>query len=73
MTLCLQIVHEAAGGWSVHGLPDRPAAHLPNLAASLDYARRGCAEAPVTLEIIVDGLYAVVHQQAGWPRELVAR
>jgi hypothetical protein len=72
MSLCLQIVHEPAGSWSVHGLANRPVAYLPSLAASVDYARRECAEAPATIELMIDGFYAVVHQQDGWPRRLVA-
>jgi hypothetical protein len=72
MSLCLQIVHEPAGNWTVHGLANRPVAHLPSLAASVDYARRECAEAPATLEVMIDGFYAVVHQGDGWPRKLVA-
>jgi hypothetical protein len=71
MSLCLQIVHEPAGSWTVRGLANRPVAHLPSLAASVDYARRECAEAPATIELMIDGFYAVVHQQDGWPRQLV--
>jgi hypothetical protein len=56
----------------VHGLSPQPATHLPSLSASIDYARRQCAEAPATIELIVDGFYAVVHQEDGWPRQLVA-
>ena len=55
----------------MHGIADRPVAHLPSLAASLDYARRECAEAPATLELMIDGFYAVIHQEDGWPRQLV--
>jgi hypothetical protein len=55
----------------VYGLADRPVAHLPSLAASLDYARRQCGEAPATIEFMIGGFYAVAHQEAGWPRELV--
>ena len=73
MSLCLQIVHEPTGSWSVHGLANRPVAYLPSLAASVEYARRECAAAPATIELMIDGLYAVVHQQEGWPRQLVAQ
>jgi hypothetical protein len=72
MSLCLQIVHEQAGSWTVHGLANRPVARLPSLAASVDYARRECGEASATIELLIDGLYAVVHQRDGWPRQLVA-
>src|SRR5262249_54907631 len=47
-------------------------AHLPSLSASFDYARRECAAAPATIELVIDGFYAVVHQEDGWPRPLVA-
>jgi hypothetical protein len=72
MGLCLQIVHDKAGTWSVHGLPKHPVAYLASLADSVDYARRECAEAPATIELMVDGFYAVIHQELGWPRQLVA-
>jgi hypothetical protein len=71
MSCQLRIVHESAGDWSVHGLGGSPVAHLPSLAASIDYARRECDEAPATIELVIDGFYAVVHQQSGWPREVV--
>lgn len=71
MGLSLQIVHNRQGSWTVHGLANRPVARLPTLAASLDYARRECAAAPATIEFVIDGFYAVVHQQNGWPREVV--
>jgi hypothetical protein len=71
MNLCLQIVHEPVGDWTVRGLANRPVAHLPSLSASIDYARRECNAAPATIEFLIDGLYAVVHQADGWPRELV--
>jgi hypothetical protein len=71
MTLHLQIHHDACGTWSVHGLSREPATGLPGLSASIDYARRECGEAPATIELRVDGLYLVVHQENGWPRQFV--
>jgi hypothetical protein len=71
MSLSLQIVHDPTGSWSVHGPGSRSITRLPSLAASLDYARRECAAAPVTIEFLIDGFYAVVHQQHGWLRALV--
>jgi hypothetical protein len=68
----LQIVHDPVGTWSVLGLPKHPVAHLASLADSVDYARRECDEAPATIELMVDGFYAVIHQELGWPRQLVA-
>jgi len=43
-------------------------AHLPSLAASLDYARGECAAALAAIELPIDGCYAVIHQENGWPR-----
>src|SRR5882724_9213021 len=68
MSLQLRICHNTCGTWSVHGLSPLPAAHLPSLSASLDYARRECAAAPATIELLIDGFYAVVHQENGWRR-----
>jgi hypothetical protein len=72
VTLQLQICRDWCGMWSVHGLSPQPTTRLPSLAASIDYARRQCAEAPATIELMVDGFYAVVHQANGWPRQLVS-
>src|SRR6266436_1089712 len=68
MSLHLRICHDTCGPWSVHGLSPMPAARLPSLSASLDYARRECAAAPATIEVLIDGFYAVVHQENGWRR-----
>ena len=72
VTLRLQICYDLGGSWSVHGLSAQPTINLPSLPASIDYARRECAGAPATIELMVDGFYAVVHQENGWPRQLVA-
>jgi hypothetical protein len=61
MGLLLQIVHDPSGTWSVHGLPGQQAASLASLTASIDYARKQCAAAPATIELMVDGFYAVIH------------
>jgi hypothetical protein len=72
MSLQLKICSEDCGTWSVHGLSSRPVKHLPSLSASIDYARKECAAAPATIELFIDGLYAVEHQERGWPRRLLA-
>jgi hypothetical protein len=72
MSLHLQIVHDASGTWSLHGLPGRPVAHLASLAASIDFARQQSGATPATIVLIVDGSYAVIHQERGWPRYPVA-
>jgi hypothetical protein len=71
MGLCLQIIHDPSGTWSVHGLPGQPVAALATLTASIDYARKECGEVPATIELMVDGVYAVIHQEHGWPRRLI--
>jgi hypothetical protein len=72
VTLRLQICRDGRGLWSVQGLSPQPVPHFASLSASVDYARRECAEAPATIELMVDGFYAVVHQESGWPQQLVA-
>jgi hypothetical protein len=67
-SLRLKICRDRSGTWSVHGLSPLPVEHLPSLSASFDYARRECAAAPATIELVIDGFYAVVHQKDGWPR-----
>ena len=72
MGLRLRICRDTCGTGSVHGLSPLPAAHHPSLSASLDYGRRECAAAPATIELLIDGFYAVVHQEDGWPRPSIA-
>jgi hypothetical protein len=72
MGLQLKICRDAWGAWSVHGLSALPVSHLPSLSASIDYARKGCAASPATIELLIDGFYMVVHQELGWPRRLLA-
>lgn len=68
MSLRVRIYREVCGTWSVGGLSAIPVARLPSLSASLDYARRQCAGAPATIELLIDGFYAVFHQEHGWRR-----
>ena len=72
MGLHLQICRGARGTWSVYGLSPLPVLHLPSLSASIDYARKGCGASPATIELLIDGFYVVVHQEAGWPRRHLA-
>jgi hypothetical protein len=71
MSLTLKICRDAWGCWSVRGLAPLPVAHFPSLSASLDYARKECAAAPATIELLIDGFYVVIHQERGWPRRIV--
>jgi|ERR1700761_2702229 hypothetical protein len=71
MALSLQICCDDYGSWSIHGLSPQPVRGLTSLSASLEHARRQCGAAPATIELMIDGCYAVVHQESGWPRQLV--
>jgi hypothetical protein len=44
---------------------------FPAFRQALDHARRQCGAAPATIELMIEGRYAVVHQESGWPRQLV--
>jgi hypothetical protein len=72
MSLQLKICQDVWGTWSLHGLASGPVSHLPSLSASIDHAREACHAAPATIELLVDGMYMVVHQERGWPRPLLA-
>jgi hypothetical protein len=72
MSLQLKICNDLSGTWSVHGLSPVPVSHLPSPSASIEYARNACDAAPATIELFVDRMYMVVHQQQGWPRPLLA-
>ena len=71
MRLQLKICQDLWGTWSVHGLSPVPVSHLPSLSASVEYARKACGAAPATIELFVDGMYLVAHQERGWSRRLV--
>src|SRR5271169_163512 len=71
MSLCIKICRDVGGTWSVHGLSPVPVSDLPSLSASIDYARQACDAAPATIELYVDGMYIVAHQERGWPKALV--
>jgi hypothetical protein len=72
MDLHLRICRDAWGTWSVYGLSPLPVSHLPSLSASIDYARDECAGSPATIELMIDGFYAVIHQELGRPRRFIA-
>jgi hypothetical protein len=72
MSLQLKICRDVWGTWSVHGLAPEPVSQLPSLSASIDHARKACDAAPATIELFVDGMYIVVHQERGWSRPLLA-
>ena len=72
MSLCIKICRDVGGTWSVHGPSPVPVSNLPSLSASIDYARQACNAAPATIELYVDGMYIVAHQERGWPKALVA-
>src|SRR5690242_12871655 len=72
MSLLIEIRRDGCGTWSVGGQLPTPMSHLPSLAASIDWARTACNAAPATIELYVDGMYIVAHQERGWPKALVA-
>ena len=72
MSLQIRICREVGGSWSVHGPSLVPVSDLPSLSASIDYARQACNAAPATIELYVDGMYIVAHQERGWPKALVS-
>ena len=71
MSLRIEICRDAEETWSVHGASPVPVSDLPSLSASIDYARQACDAAPATIELYVDGMYIVAHQERGWPKALV--
>jgi hypothetical protein len=71
MSLRIKICRDVGGTWSVHGPSPVPVFDLPSLSASIDYARQACDAAPATIELYVDGMYIVAHQERGWPKPLV--
>jgi hypothetical protein len=72
MSLRLKICRDIWGMWSVEHLTPVPVSHFPSLSAAIEYARKACGAAPATIELFVEGMYLVVHQERGWPRQLIA-
>src|SRR5260370_11210914 len=72
-TMCLRIkiCRDVGGTWNVHGPSPVPVSDLPSLSASIDYARQACNAAPAPIELYVDGMYIVSHQERAWPKALV--
>src|SRR5438309_9490441 len=72
MSLQIMICQEPCGTWSVHGPLGRSVYDIPSLSASIECARRACHTDPATIELYVDKMYIVAHQEKGWPKSLVA-
>jgi len=73
-SLRLKICRARSGTWSVHGLSPLPVEHLPSLSASFDYARRECAAAPATIELVIDGFTrSSIRKTAGRARRLFSK
>ena len=69
MQLHLKIYHKD-GAWLFRGLPQHPVRWFEDLADGLECAKRACSSEPALLELYMDGVYAVVHQERGWPHKL---
>lgn len=72
MSSRIKICQDFGGTWSVYGTSPAQVSGLPSLSASLDYACKACNAAPTTIELYIDGMYMVAHQESGWPKSLVA-
>ena len=72
MGLSIKICHDNGGTWSVQGTSPAQVSGLPSLSASIEYARKACNAAPATIELYVDGMYIVAHQDNGWPKAFVS-
>lgn len=72
MSSRIKICRDFGGTWSVHGTSPAQVSGLPSLSTSLDYARKACNAAPATIELYIDEMYIVAHQESGWPKALVS-
>ena len=70
MQLSLEIYRDQDGGWLFKGLPNSPVRRFQGLSEGLEWAERECSSAPALIELHIDGFYAVVHQEQGWPHKL---
>jgi hypothetical protein len=72
MSSRIKICRDFEGTWSVYGASPQQVSGLHSLSASIDYARKACNAAPATIELYIDGMYIVAHQERGWPKALVS-
>ena len=72
MSSRIKICRDFEGTWTVYGTSPEQVSGLPSLSASIDYARKACSAAPATIELYIDGMYIVAHQESGWPKALVS-
>ena len=72
MSLHVKICRDEPETWSVHGPSPGSVNHLPSLSASLACAREKCGAAPTIIELFVEGLYVVIRQEQGWPRQILS-
>jgi hypothetical protein len=70
MQMHLKIYLEQTGEWLFEGLPCCPVRRFSDLGEGLDWAKRQCQSGPALLELYMGCLYAVVHQERGWPHNL---
>src|SRR5215467_8708258 len=71
MSTRIEICRDSEDSWSVYGASPEQVSGLSSLSASVDYARKACNAAPATIELYIDGMYIVAHQENGWPKALV--
>ena len=70
MQFHLKIHREPEGAWSLRGVPGHAVRAFAELAEALEWAKRACNSGPALIELHIDDLYIVVHQQTGWPNKI---
>jgi hypothetical protein len=53
--------------------PQGPTGVFAELPDAVAFAKCSCSGAPATVELRMDGLYAVVHQERGWPKPICGK
>jgi hypothetical protein len=68
----LSISYDGRGSWRLDGEAVGPTRIFSALPAALDDARELTNAAEALIEVRVDGVYACVHQEQGWPHRICA-
>jgi hypothetical protein len=61
---------DASGIWTLTGASREPAVRFFDLAVAISFAHQDAGAAEADIELWAEGVYAFLHQTAGWPHRI---